>query len=160
MARASNLNPHVLDKVVLFNYFPSLLDSFKTNIPKFLHRYLKTEFPRMIEKIISFYIQKVPFLNWQIENAKWVFGKSSLNELIRYCREFEELVVNNPVLVCVAKNDNYYDSSLGIEYYNSLSIKEKRIVVFEKNNYFSELHCQNGASFDTNDVIFEWLNNC
>ena len=160
MARTSNLNPQVLDKVVLFNYFPSLLDSFKTNIPKFLHRYLKTGFPRMIEKIISFYIQKVPFLNWQIENAKWVFGKSALNDLIRYCSKFEELVVNNPVLVCVAKNDNYYDSSLGIEYFKSLSVKEKRLVVFEKNNYFSEIHCQNGASFDTNDIIFEWLNNC
>ena len=114
----------------------------------------------MIEKIISFYIQKVPFLNWHIENAKWVFGKSALNDLIRYCSKFEELVVNNPVLVCVAKNDNYYDSSLGIEYFKSLSVKEKRLVVFEKNNYFSEIHCQNGASFDTNDIIFEWLNNC
>lgn len=160
MARASNLNSYLLDKVVLFNYFPSLLDSFKTNIPKFLHRYLKTEFPRSIEKIISFYIKKVPFLNWQIENAKWVFGKNSLNDLISFCREFEELPVNNPVLVCVAKNDNYYDSSLGIEYYNSLNENEKRLVVFDKNSYFSELHCQNGASFDTNDVIFEWLNDC
>lgn len=158
MARASNLNPHLLDKVVLFNYFPSLLDSFKTNIPKFLHHYLKTEFPSSIEKIISFYIKKVPFLNWQIENAKWVFGKNSLNELISFCREFEELPVNNPVLVCVAKNDNYYDSSLGQHYFDALKIKEKRLVVFDKENYFSELHCQNGASFDTNDVIFEWLN--
>lgn len=160
MARASNLNSYLLDKVVLFNYFPSLLDSFKTNIPKFLHRYLNTEFPSPIEKIISFYIKKVPFLNWQIENAKWVFGKNSLNDLISFCREFGELPVNNPVLVCVAKNDNYYDSSLGIEYYNSLNENEKRLVVFDKNSYFSELHCQNGASFDTNDVIFEWLNNC
>lgn len=160
MARASNLNSYVLDKVVLFNYFPSLLDSFKTNIPKFLHRYLKTEFPSSLEKIISFYIKKVPFLNWQIENAKWVFGKNSLNELISFCREFEELPVNNPVLVCVAKNDNYYDSSLGVEYYNSLNENEKRLVVFDKNSYFSELHCQNGAAFDTNDVIFEWLNDC
>ena len=158
MARASNLNPHLLDKVVLFNYFPSLLDSFKTNIPKFLHHYLKTEFPSSIEKIISFYIKKVQFLNWQIENAKWVFGKNSLNELISFCREFEELPVNNPVLVCVAKNDNYYDSSLGQHYFDTLKIKEKRLVVFDKENYFSELHCQNGASFDTNDVIFEWLN--
>ena len=158
MARASNLNPLLLDKVVLFNYFPSLLDSFKTNIPKFLHRYLKTEFPSSIEKIISFYIKKVQFLNWQIENAKWVFGKNSLNELISFCREFEELPVNNPVLVCVAKNDNYYDSSLGQHYFDALKIKEKRLVVFDKENYFSELHCQNGASFDTNDVIFEWLN--
>ena len=158
MARASNLNPHLLDKVVLFNYFPSLLDSFKTNIPKFLHHYLKTEFPSSIEKIISFYIKKVQFFNWQIENAKWVFGKNSLNELISFCREFEELPVNNPVLVCVAKNDNYYDSSLGQHYFDALKIKEKRLVVFDKENYFSELHCQNGASFDTNDVIFEWLN--
>lgn len=158
MARASNLNPHLLDKVVLFNYFPSLLDSFKTNIPKFLHHYLRTEFPSSIEKIISFYIKKVQFLNWQIENAKWVFGKNSLNELISFCREFEELPVNNPVLVCVAKNDNYYDSSLGQHYFDALKIKEKRLVVFDKENYFSELHCQNGASFDTNDVIFEWLN--
>ena len=160
MARTSNLNPQVLDKVVLFNYFPSLLDSFKTNIPKFLHRYLETGFPMAIEKIISFYIKKVPFLNWQIENAKWVFGKSSLNELIRYCREFEELPVKNPVLICVSKKDNYYDSSLGIEYYHSLSIKEKRLVLFDKEKYFSELHCQNGASFVTNDLIFEWLNDC
>lgn len=160
MARTSNLNPQVLDKVVLYNYFPSLLDSFKTSIPKFLHRYLETGFPVAIENIVSFYIKKVPFLNWQIENAKWVFGKSSLNELIRYCREFEELPVNNPVLVCVSKKDNYYDSSFGIEYYHSLSIKEKRLVVFDKEKYFSELHCQNGASFVTNDVIFEWLNDC
>ncbi len=160
MARTSNLNPQVLDKVVLFNYFPSLLDSFKTNIPKFLHRYLETGFPMAIEKIVSFYIKKVPFLNWQIENAKWVFGKSSLNELIRYCREFEELPVKNPVLICVSKKDNYYDSSLGIEYYHSLSIKEKRLVLFDKEKYFSELHCQNGASFVTNDLIFEWLNDC
>lgn len=160
MARTSNLDSQVLDKVVLYNYFPSLLDSFKTNIPKFLHRYLEAGFPVAIEKIVSFYIKKVPFLNWQIENAKWVFGKSSLNELIRYCREFEELPVKNPVLICVSKKDNYYDSSLGNEYYHSLSIKEKRLVVFDKEKYFSELHCQNGASFVTNDVIFEWLNGC
>ena len=89
-----------------------------------------------------------------------MFGKNSLNELISFCREFEELPVNNPVLVCVAKNDNYYDSSLGVEYYNSLNENEKRLVVFDKNSYFSELHCQNGAAFDTNDVIFEWLNDC
>ena len=53
IARASALNEHLFDKVVLYNYFPNMLDSFKTNIPKILHPYLKSQFPPFLEKMIE-----------------------------------------------------------------------------------------------------------
>ena len=35
--------------------------------------------------------------------------------------------------------------------------KEKKLIIFDKENYSSDLHCQNGSAFDSNDEIFEWL---
>ena len=37
-------------------------------------------------------------------------------------------------------------------------MSDKKLVLFDKSDFFSDLHCQNGAAFDTNDQIFEWLN--
>ena len=157
IARASALNEHLFDKVVLYNYFPNMLDSFKTNIPKMLHPYLKSQFPLFLEKMIEIYLSHVPFLNWQIEHAKWVFGCDSLNQLIIRCRDFSELPVKNPVLLCVAKNDNYYPSELATQYFEQLNLTNKKMKIFDKEQDYSDLHCQNGAAFDTNDVIFDWL---
>ena len=157
IARTSALNEHLFDKVVLYNYFPNMLDSFKTNIPKILHPYLNSQFPPFLEKMIEVYISHVPFLNWQIEHAKWVFGCNSLNQLITRCRDFSELPVKNPVLICVAKNDNYYPSDLATQYFKQLDITNKKMKIFDKEQDYSNLHCQNGAAFDTNDVIFDWL---
>ena len=158
VARASGLNKTLFDKVVLFNYFPNMLESFKTNIPFFLHQYVDTQFPTWLERLVTFYISRNAILNWQVEHAKWTFGASTLNELLIRCREFKEVTVNNQVLICLANNDNYYSPRLGKNYYHKLEMSDKKLVLFDKSDFFSDLHCQNGAAFDTNDQIFEWLN--
>lgn len=107
--------------------------------------------------MIEFYISHVPFLNWQIEHAKLVFRCDSLNQLITRCRDFSELPVKNPVLLCVAKNDNYYPSELATQSFEQLEVPNKKMKIFDKENDYSDLHCQNGAVFDSNDVIFDWL---
>jgi len=38
-----------------------------------------------------------------------------------------------------------------------LDVQNKKMKIFDKENDYSDLHCQNGAAFDTNDVIFDWL---
>lgn len=92
MSRAASLDKELFDKVVLYNYFPSMLDSFKKSIPKFLHKYLLTGFPDTLERIVSYYIAHQKFLNWQVEHAKWVFGAESLNDLLHISASFSETI--------------------------------------------------------------------
>lgn len=157
MARASGLRPELLDSLVLYNYFPNILDSFKTNIPALLHGWVDRSFPSLAEKLVSFYIARQPFLNWQVEHAKWTFGADSLNDLLTCCREFEEDPVQIPVLVCLAANDNYYPYQLGLDYVKRLENPYNKLLLFDQEEHFSDLHCQNGAAYETNDAIFDWL---
>ncbi len=157
IARAQSQNPNLFDKIVLYNYFPELSESFKTNIPKLLHHFSDTQFPAILEKIVSLYISCNKFLNWQIEHAKWVFGATSLNQLLHICRDYKELPLKSPCLVCLASNDNYYNYELGIKYFNNILSQDKKLIIFNKDNYASDMHCQNGSAYDTNDEIFEWL---
>lgn len=61
VSRAASLDPTLFDKIVLYNYFPSMLDSFKKSMPKFLYRYIDKGFPNPLEKICSLYISKKSF---------------------------------------------------------------------------------------------------
>lgn len=157
MARAQGNKNDLFDKIVLYNYFPSVLESFKNNIPRIFHRFIDDKVPSFIEKLAMFYIQRNKFLNWQIEQAKWNFGKASLSSLIKRCKEFKEVTITGPVLVLLAANDMYYDKQLGFKYFEAIPSKEKKLIIFDKENYSSDLHCQNGSAFDSNDEIFEWL---
>lgn len=162
VSRAASLDPTLFDKIVLYNYFPSMLDSFKKSMPKFLYRYIDKGFPNPLEKICSLYISKKKFLNWQIEHAKWTFGENSLNSLLKRCGEFNEESslknLNNDVLIFLAENENYYDFHFGLDFYDKIPAKNKKLILFNKTSFSSDLHCQNGASYDSNDQIFEWLN--
>lgn len=162
IARAASLDQSLFDKIVLYNYFPSMLDSFKKSMPKFLYRYIDNGFPAILEKACSLYISKNKFLNWQIEHAKWTFGEKSLNDLLKKCRKFnEELSRKNletDTLILLAENENYYDFRLGLDFFDNIPSQNKKLVLFNKTSFSSDLHCQNGAAYDANDVIFEWLN--
>lgn len=157
IARAQSLDNTLFDRVVLYNYFPNMLDSFKINIPSFLHRYVDGNFPKFLEKIVEVYITKNKFLNWQVEHAKWTFGEKDLNNLLSRCREFSELVLDSPTLLFLAKNDNYYDYKQGLRYFEKITNENKKLVLFEKEKYESDLHCQNGAAYSSTVEIFEWL---
>lgn len=161
MTRAASLDETLFDKIVLYNYFPSMLDSFKSSMPKFLYKYIDTRFPPLLERICSFYIKKHKFLNWQIEHSKWTFGEQTLNDLLITCRRFNEEIsyqqLKTDVLILLAENENYYDFHLGFEFFEKIPAKNKKIICFNKTNFSSDLHCQNGAVHDGNDQIFEWL---
>ena len=163
ISRAASLDQTLFDKIVLYNYFPSMLDSFKKSMPKFLYKYIDSGFPKPLEKICSLYISKNKFLNWQIEHAKWTFGEDSLNDLLKKCSQFNEKIslkkLRTDTLVLLAENENYYDFRLGLNFYENIPAKNKKLILFNKTNFSSDLHCQNGASFDSNDQIFEWLLN-
>lgn len=157
MARAQGNKNDLFDSIVLYNYFPSVLESFKNSIPQILHRFIDDEIPSFVEKLAMFYIQRNKFLNWQVEQAKWNFGEPSLSSLIKRCKEFKEITISGPVLVLLSTNDMYYDKQLGFKYFEAIPSKEKKLIIFDKENYSSDLHCQNGSAFDSNDEIFEWL---
>lgn len=161
MSRASSLDNELFDKIILYDYFPSMLDSFKKSIPKPLHRYLVTGLPAVLEKMVSSYIAHQKFLNWQVEHAKWVFGADSLNELLKICANFSETIAYQNLytdcLILVAKNDNYYDSSLAQNFFTKIPEKNKKMIVFDKVKFSTDLHCQNGSGYDANDQIIDWL---
>lgn len=161
LSRAASLDADLFEKIILFNYFPDMLESFKKSLPSFLHRYLYKGFPPALERICSTYIARTKFLNWQVEHAKWVFSAGTLNELLLICQNFSEAVAYNQLktdcLVFVAKQDNYYDYQLGIRFFNQILSTNKKLILFDKNKFSSDLHCQNGAAYDANDQIFDWL---
>ncbi|MGY3777308.1 alpha/beta fold hydrolase domain-containing protein [Isobaculum melis] len=160
-ARAASLDASLFDRIVLYNYFPSMIASFKKSLPFFLHRYLDTQFPTWLEKIASTYIAHKKFLNWQVEHAKWTFAATSLNDLIQKCRDFNEEIalsqLHTDCLTFVAKNDNYYDYHLGLYFHQAIPAKNKKLILFDKENYSTDLHCQNGSFYDCNDQLYEWL---
>lgn len=161
VARAASLDAALFDKIILYNYFPSMIASFKKSLPVFLHKYLDTQFPTWLERIATAYIAHQKFLNWQVEHANWTFAATSLNDLIEKCHAFNEDValtqLTTDCLTLVAKNDNYYDYQLGLHFHQSIPAKNKKLILFDKDNYSTDLHCQNGSFYDSNDQLFEWL---
>lgn len=161
VSRAASLDQQLFDKIVLYNYFPSMLDSIKKSLPPFLHGFLRDGFPPLLEMICSTYIKYSKFLNWQIEHAKWVFGGTGLNDLLKVFQDFDEEIAYSQLetdcLVLLAKNDNYYDYRLGETFFNKIPAKNKQLILFDKSTFSSDLHCQNGAAYDSNDQLFEWL---
>lgn len=161
VSRAASLDQTLFDKIVLYNYFPGMLDSFKKNMPKFLYHYIDNGFPKLIEQICVCYISKNKFLNWQMEHAKWTFGEHSLNGLLKRCSQFNEAIslkkLKTATLMLLGEEENYYDFNLGLAFYEKIPTTNKKLILFNKLNFSSNLHCQNGASYDSNDQIFEWL---
>lgn len=161
LSRAASLDEQLFDKIVLYNYFPSMIDSIKKSLPAFLHGYLKKGFPLFLEGICSTYIRNNKFLNWQIEQAKWVFGGTGLNDLLRICQRFSEDIayqqLTTDCLIFLAKRDNYYDYRLGQRFFANIPAENKHLILFDKETFSSELHCQNGAAYDSNDQLYEWL---
>ncbi len=159
MARAVSQAPQLFDKIILHNYFPSLLDSFKHSMPRFLHRYVDQGFPKWLLPICELYIKKQHFLNWQVEHAKWTFGQKSLNNLLTTCNKFQEPEdISTDCLVFLASEENYYNYKLGKDFFERIKSPNKKLIFFEKKHFSSTLHCQNGAAYDSNEQIFEWLN--
>ena len=76
-------------------------------------------------------------------------------------RKFNEGIslekLNTDTLVLLAENENYYDFRLGLNFYENIPAINKKLILFNKTNFSSDLHCQNGATHDSNDQIFEWL---
>ncbi|WP_265459605.1 serine aminopeptidase domain-containing protein [Enterococcus sp. HY326] len=161
LARTASFESQLFDKVILYNYFPSMQESFKFALPKFLHPYLKKGFPARLENISSWYIRHHKFLNWQVEHAKWVFGATSLNNLLKKTAAFsEELAYSNltaDCLIFLAEKENYYDYRLGLNFFEKIPASRKKLVCFNKEKFSSELHCQNGAAYESQEVLFSWL---
>ncbi|WP_314059695.1 serine aminopeptidase domain-containing protein [uncultured Vagococcus sp.] len=161
IARGASLDDELFDKIVLYNYFPSMIDSIKKSLPYFLHGFLEKGFPSVLEKICSIYIRQNKFLNWQIEQAKWVFGGTGLNNLLEICQNFNEEIayrqLTTDCLVFLAKHDNYYDYRHGQTFFSKIPAETKQLILFDKDRFSSDLHCQNGAAYDSNDQMYEWL---
>lgn len=161
LGRAASLDDTLFDKVILYNYFPSMIEIYKNVIPKILHGGMKNGFNPAIERIIQTYVRSRPFTNWQFEHAKWTFGADTFSDLLNKVKAFDETVaytqLQTPTLVLAARHDNYYDSSLAEVFYSKLPAKNKKLVLFDDKDHYSSLHCQNGAYYESIDQIFEFL---
>lgn len=128
MARAASVDSTLFDCVILQNYFPSVIDSFKYSMPTPLHHWVDNGFPKWMLPICDEYIRRQQFLHWQVEHAKWVFGQSNLNELLAVCRDFREPdTLTTNCLVFVAENENYYNPRQAIDFYERLSAANKHL---------------------------------
>lgn len=138
-----------------------MMEVYKSVIPKVLHGKMEKGFSPMIEKIIQSYVSSKPFMNWQFEHAKWTFGAATFSDLLRKVEPFDETVayaqLKIPTLVLAARHDNYYDSHLAEMFYGKIPTQDKKLIMFDEKTYYSSLHCQNGAYYDSIDELFEFI---
>lgn len=162
VARAAGQNPNLFDSIILFNYFPSVLESQKVSIPSIMHGMVdRAHFPAPIRQIAEKYIRSKKFMNWQFHQAEWTFGASGLNDLLVVAQPFneenwpEKITAN--VLMFVAEHDNYYNPARANDFANRLTAaKSVENRMFTANDG-GDLHCENGAYYLTSDAIFDWL---
>ena len=161
LARAASLQPELYDKVILYNYFPSMLASFKSSMPKFFHRYVDQGFPPLLEKIAAYVISRQAYLNWQVTHASWVMGATGLNDLLLRCRELnEELAyekLTTDVLILAGEQEHFYAAELAVAFYKRIPAVNKKLILFNKEIYSTDLHCEVGSGYDANDQIVEWI---
>lgn len=161
MARAASLDEALFDKVVLYNYFPSMIKVYERVMPKLLHRLMQRGFHPLVEQIIQAYVRRRSYMNWQVEHAKWTLGADSLNGLLRAVAPFDETVVaglQTPALVLAAAQEHFYDYRLARAFYDRLPAGVgHRLMVFAEPDHVSSWHCQVGAYYEATDQMIAFF---
>lgn len=158
LARAAAYEPRY-DGIVLYDYFPGMLDVFRHNTPAPLRGQLD-RMPSWLQVLLRGTARFDAQLRWAVQNALWTFGADSLPDLIGEMRRYDDSLwadrIATDVLMLVAEKEHFYAKDLAYDFAARLS--EARSVTVRE---FTEregghLHCQNGAIHLAHEVIFDW----
>jgi pimeloyl-ACP methyl ester carboxylesterase len=158
LARAAAFEKR-FDGIVLFDYFPGMLEAFKYRIPATLRGSFE-RMPRWMRLLVQLRSYCDPELRWALRNARWVFDADTLPELVSSIRQYDDRAwarqIESEVLILLGQDEHFFDKNLGYSFARGL-VNARSVTVHE----FSKesgggLHCQNGAIHVAHEVIFDW----
>ncbi|WP_196814417.1 S9 family peptidase [Nocardia sp. BMG111209] len=159
LARAAAKDPRY-DRIVLFDYFPRMLDAFTASIPWPLRSAAAT-MPRWLARIVSAAGRFDTQTRWALANARWTFGAADLPDLVaKLAADGDDewaADIAADVLLLVAEREHFYPKSLAYRFAERLtgarSVTLREFTAAEG----GELHCQNGALHLAHEQIFDWI---
>lgn len=158
MARAASVEQR-FDGIVLFDYFPGMLEAFAHKMPGPLRGHL-TRMPAWLRVLIRLYARYDAELRWALRNAHWTFGTATLPGLIAEIGRYDEgewvRDIQADVLVLLGEAEHFYDPGLGRSFARRLTgARSVDVHEFAAADGGGE-HCQNGAAHLAHEVIFDW----
>ncbi|MFC4907965.1 alpha/beta hydrolase [Actinomadura gamaensis] len=148
------------DGIVLFDYFPGMLDAFVHSVPAPL-RGAFTRMPAWLRASIPVYARFDAQARWAIRNALWTFGVGTLPDLVETLRAYDDHDwagrITADALVMAGEGEHFYDPELARDFTGRLTgARSTRLRLFPAEGG-GHLHCQAGALEQAHEVIFEWL---
>lgn len=143
-----------IDACILFDVFTNVWESTKERSP-----YL-TELSKLSDEELNDKLEQVGTgAQWMVNNGLWVFGQSSLADMIEYVKKFNALPVSKriicPMLLLFGTNDQFVNEKQLSDLENELTCNYTSHVFDE--TFGAEYHCQVGNVGYMTQVVFDWL---
>lgn len=158
-ARAAAFDSRI-DGVVMFDYFPRMLDAFAHQVPRPL-RSIFLRMPWWMSRLAPLYARLNLEVRWGITNGMWTFGVDNLRDLVTTLQEYDDRAwagqITGDVLILLGEQDRFFDSASGWEFARRLtSARTTHVHQFSKDEG-AHLHCQIGAIYRAHEQIFDWI---
>ncbi|WP_460348092.1 alpha/beta fold hydrolase [Actinoallomurus acanthiterrae] len=158
LARAASVEKRY-DGIVLFDYFPSMLEAFASKMPRLMRDRIERA-PRWMQGLIRLRARRDAELRWALQNAHWTFGTSTLPDLIAELGRYDDRAwtadIGADVLVLVGEDEQFFDPRLAHDFARRLT-RARSVTVQEFTSVDGGgLHCRNGAIHLAHEVIFDW----
>jgi pimeloyl-ACP methyl ester carboxylesterase len=137
------------DGIVLFDYFPRMIDAFRANMPAVARSSFEA-MPSWLASLIGVIARLDTQTAWAIQNAKWSFGAADLRQLAgRLAQDGDgdwEAGITADVLILVGEKEHFFPKRLSYEFRDRLVNARSRMVREFTQDEGGHLHCQNGPS--------------
>lgn len=148
------------DGIVLYDFFPGMLDAFTHAVPSFLTGAF-TRMPIWMQWMVRLNARFDSGLRWAIHQGMWTFAVNSLPELVAEVGRYDDRPwtgrITADVLALVGEGEHFFDKNLVHNFAARLtdarSVKVREFTRAEG----GELHCQNGAIHLAHEEIFDWI---
>lgn len=159
IARAASVEKRY-DGIVLFDYFPGMLEAFVHLAPGPVRRHV-AGMPLWLQPLVRLMARVNPDMRWALRHARWTFGIDGLPELVTEMARYDERTwadkITTDVLVLLGEDEHFFDPHLGHRFANRLT-RARSVTVHEfPAAEGGGLHCQNGAAHLPHEVIFDWI---
>jgi hypothetical protein len=159
LARAAAFVPRY-DGIILFDYFPSMLDAFLSKVPPDMHDAF-VEMPDWMQQFVQELAESDLQIRWALANSMWTFGAHDLPGLLRELGRYEDRTwpgkIEAHTLVMVGEEEGFFPKQLAYDFVDRLEqARSRRIREFTRAEG-GHLHCRNGALHLAHEEIFDWI---
>jgi hypothetical protein len=151
---------HRYDGIVLFDYFPRMLEAFRAAMPRLL-RGRFADMPPWLARLIGFYARFDTETRWAVQNGLWTFGTASLHELAARLGEDNdgdwEHGILTDVLILVGAEEHFFPKELAYRFRERIVNARTTTLREFSTAEAGHLHCQNGAIHLAHETIFDWI---